>query len=106
MRRRDFIKAIAGTVAAWSGESRAQEPSRTYRIGFLIRAPRNTPFADAAFDELRVNGFIDEILGDYFEKFGDAPSAIDGAIKAGRTVTTIRYEDHREHVDEWVWAMV
>ena len=59
MRRRDFIRAIAGTVATWFDAALAQEPGRTYRIGFLIRAPRNTPFADAAFDELRVNGFID-----------------------------------------------
>ena len=59
MRRRDFIRAIAGTVATWFDAALAQEPGRTYRIGFLIRAPRNTPTADALFDELRGNGFID-----------------------------------------------
>ena len=59
MRRRDFIRAIAGTAATWFDAALAQEPGRTYRIGFLIRAPRNTPAADALFDELRVNGFID-----------------------------------------------
>jgi len=59
MRRRDFIRAIAGTVATWFDAALAQEPGRTYRIGFLIRAPRNTPAADALFDELRGNGFID-----------------------------------------------
>jgi len=58
IRRREFIVTLGGAVA-WPLAARAQEPGRTYRIGFMIRAPRNTPFADAAFDELRVNGFID-----------------------------------------------
>src|SRR6516164_2883652 len=59
MRRRDFIRAIGGTVATWFDAALAQEPGRTYRIGMLIRAARNTPAADALYDELRGNGFID-----------------------------------------------
>jgi hypothetical protein len=32
MRRRDFIKAIAGSAAAWPVEVRAQRPERMRRV--------------------------------------------------------------------------
>jgi ABC-type uncharacterized transport system substrate-binding protein len=58
MRQREFLGLIGGTLSApfvaW-----AQEPGRTYRIGFLIPARRQTPPVAAFFDELRANGFIE-----------------------------------------------
>jgi putative tryptophan/tyrosine transport system substrate-binding protein len=58
MRRRDLI-FVGGTAALWSLTARAQEAGRTYRIGFLLPDPRQSPAVDAFFDELRLNGFIE-----------------------------------------------
>ena len=57
MRRREFI-ALMGASVAWPFAALAQEPGRTYRLGFLSRLramARNIAF----FDELRRHGFIE-----------------------------------------------
>jgi hypothetical protein len=59
MRRREFIKVLAGFSVAWPIAVPAQEPGRTYRIGFLLPAARNSPAIMAFFDELRANGFVE-----------------------------------------------
>ena len=41
MRRRDFIKLITGSVAAWPLAARAQQPDRMRRIGMLMSASEN-----------------------------------------------------------------
>jgi hypothetical protein len=60
--RRTFIFG-PGAAAAWPLAARAQEPGRTYRLGFLIPAARQSPSVLALFDELRLNGFVEGKLG-------------------------------------------
>jgi putative ABC transport system substrate-binding protein len=45
MRRRDFIKVIAGSVAAWPLATRAQQAERMRRIGVLMGFAADDPAA-------------------------------------------------------------
>ena len=57
MRRRDFIKVVAGSAAAWPFAARAQQPIT--RIGITTIQPRTSPIY-AAFDQrLRELGYIE-----------------------------------------------
>ena len=61
MRRRDFIKAVAGSSVAWSLAARAQQTTKLQTIGFLYQS---TPSAEssraAAFvQQLRKLGWIE-----------------------------------------------
>ena len=59
MKRRDFVSLVVGGAVAWPLAAQAQEPGRTYRIGFLLPTNRQSPPVQALFDELRLNGFIE-----------------------------------------------
>src|SRR5437764_8106786 len=59
MRRREFITLLGGAAAAWPLATQAQDPGRTYRLGFLNPSPRQASPMLALFDELRLNGFIE-----------------------------------------------
>jgi putative ABC transport system substrate-binding protein len=58
MNRRNFITLLGG-AAAWPLAARAQQPGRTYRLGFLIPLARDAPATIAFLDELRVHGFVE-----------------------------------------------
>jgi putative tryptophan/tyrosine transport system substrate-binding protein len=57
MRRREFI-ALLGASVTWPFAALAQQAGRTYRLGAVSSAARNTPPFVAMFDELRRRGFI------------------------------------------------
>jgi putative ABC transport system substrate-binding protein len=71
MRRREFIKLVAGAMVEWPLASIAQEARRIYRFGYL------QPFTDDAhvsmprIDQLRRHGFIEgQNLTIYYRDFG------------------------------------
>src|SRR5262249_62336946 len=60
MRRRDFLKVIAGSVAAWPLAARAQQPAT--RVVGLLRSTPAAPFAhlvEALRQGLSDEGFIE-----------------------------------------------
>jgi hypothetical protein len=58
MRRREFI-ALAGAGVAWPLTALAQQPVRTYRLGFLLPLTRDAPVNVDFLDRLRSRGFIE-----------------------------------------------
>ena len=63
MRRRDFIKVVAGSVAAWPLAAHAQQPGKVPRIGFLGAASPSTfaPRLEAFRLGLRDFGYVEGV---------------------------------------------
>ena len=60
MRRRDFIKVIAGSAAAWPFAVRAQQPAEVPRVGILSPAASETAATLNAFREaMRDRGYVE-----------------------------------------------
>jgi putative tryptophan/tyrosine transport system substrate-binding protein len=60
MKRRDFIKVIAGSATVWPLAAHAQQPGQPRRIGLLMLYPEKDPQG-----EIRARAFQHEL-----EKFG------------------------------------
>ena len=60
LRRRDFIKIIAGSAIVWPLVARAQEPGRIYRFGQMSLSPRDARQNAALLGALISEGFIEE----------------------------------------------
>jgi putative ABC transport system substrate-binding protein len=58
MRRREFVALVGGAIT-WAFAAMAQQAGRTYRLGFLVLAPRDAPVNVRFFDELRRLGFVE-----------------------------------------------
>jgi putative ABC transport system substrate-binding protein len=84
MTRRDFITLLGG-AAAWPLAAQAQQPGRTYRLGFFPPVAREAPAISAFFDELRVHGFVE----------GQNLAIIPGGFQAGN-----------EQIDDLVPALI
>jgi putative ABC transport system substrate-binding protein len=81
MRRREFFGALSGAVS-WPFAARAQQPSKTFRIGITSIQPRMSPIY-AAFDQrLRELGYIEgqNLIVDFLNP-EDQAEGIAGAIK-------------------------
>ena len=59
MRRRDFIKAIAGSAAVWPLAAHAQKPARPRRIFWVSAESQPDPFVDGFREGLRERGYIE-----------------------------------------------
>jgi putative tryptophan/tyrosine transport system substrate-binding protein len=60
MRRRDFIKVVAGSAVTWPLEARAQQPGKLPTIGFLgTEASVWSPYTAAFVQRLRELGWIE-----------------------------------------------
>ena len=61
MQRRDLIKGIVGSAAAWPLVARAQQAAKVWRIGFLAGAPREANSRNyASFVEgMRELGYVE-----------------------------------------------
>jgi putative ABC transport system substrate-binding protein len=75
MQRREFIRAIVGSAAAWPMALRAQA-TRIYRVGYLVTGARNPGILQFFRDGLRELGWIEgqNIIIEY--RFGEGRSDV------------------------------
>jgi putative ABC transport system substrate-binding protein len=58
--RRQFFRLLgSATASALPLSAKAQQPGRTYRLGFLLPVAREAPAIGTFFDELRIHGFAE-----------------------------------------------
>jgi putative tryptophan/tyrosine transport system substrate-binding protein len=96
MRRRDFIKVVAGSAMAWPLASHAQQPAMTH-VGIVTIQPRTAPMY-AAFDQrLRELGYVEgqNLALDYVNperQAGGAAGAIEQLLRRKVDIILATYE--------------
>jgi len=84
MKRRSFVAAL-GSAAVWPMLARAQQPGRTYSLGFLLPYGRDNPGFTSFFDELRLNGYVERqnltINADGFDVHDQLPAHAAAVVK-------------------------
>src|SRR5262245_53173090 len=81
--RREVITLLGGAAAAWPLASRAQQPGKVYRIGFLANDPAipTQPAGSAFLDGLRESGFIEGANVFIDRRFAEGtPDRYDGLV--------------------------
>ena len=119
MRRRDFLGVLCGAAAAWQlswlRSAWAQQPGRTYRIGFfsggvvdgrMSTGPVRTLGLPAFFDELRKLGFSEgnNLFVEYRSSNQPAPQMVAAVTELMRSnvdlIVTTGAESHLRAVIE------
>src|SRR3984893_6148152 len=87
MRRRELMLLLGGAALLHTPIGRAQEPGRVYRLGVMVRGPRENVFFAAFFDGLRRSGFVEgqnlRVEGRFSMRDEDAPEGAMALVAAG-----------------------
>jgi putative ABC transport system substrate-binding protein len=86
MRRRDLVGLLASLTVSKGPKGQAQEIGRVYRLGVMIRGPRNDRYFVALLDGLRRLGFVEgrnlQIEGRFSTSDEEAPQAATKLVAA------------------------
>ena len=87
MRRRELLLVLGGLAIFHGANGRAQESGRVYRLGVMVRGPREGVDFVALFDGLRQSGFVEgqnlRVEGRFSMRDEDAPEVAMALVVAG-----------------------
>ena len=87
MRRRELIILFGCAALLDAPIGRAQEPGRVYRLGMMVRGPRESVTFAALFEGLRQSGFVEgqnlRVEGRFSMRDEDAPEVAKALVAAG-----------------------
>jgi putative tryptophan/tyrosine transport system substrate-binding protein len=87
MKRRDLIILLAGAALLDAPVGHAQEPGRVYRLGMMVRGPRDNVSFSALFEGLGQSGFVEgqnlRVEGCFSIRDEDAPEVAKALVASG-----------------------
>jgi putative ABC transport system substrate-binding protein len=87
MTRRELILLLGGGALLHTPTGRAQEPGRIYRLGVILREPRDNVSFVALLDGLRQSGFVEgqnlRVEGRFSTRDADGPEVANALAAAG-----------------------